>query len=105
MDQPHEVRSAGQAMRQTLLKKYAKIRSDMERLHNSRMSPYETMECHEAIRAEIAACWRTDEIRRTKPTPQAGHPCASPVPCTRLHGVSVLTASISPAAGHAYLKL
>ena len=59
-------------MRQTLLKKYAKIRSDMERLHNSRMSPYETMECHEAIRSEVAACWRTDEIRRTKPTPQVG---------------------------------
>ena len=59
-----------QAMRQTLLKKYAKIRSAVERLHNSRMSPYETMECHEAIRSEIAACWRTDEIRRTKPTPQ-----------------------------------
>ena len=57
-------------MRQTLLKKYAKIRSAVERLHNSRMSPYETMECHEAIRSEIAACWRTDEIRRTKPTPQ-----------------------------------
>ena len=60
-----------QAMRQTLLKKYAKVRSAVERLHNSRMSPYETMECHEAIRSEIAACWRTDEIRRTKPTPQA----------------------------------
>lgn len=59
-----------QAIRQSLLKKYAKVRVDVERLHNSRMSPYEKLECLEAIRSEISAAWRTDEIRRQKPTPQ-----------------------------------
>ncbi|KAK9814631.1 hypothetical protein WJX72_009042 [[Myrmecia] bisecta] len=59
-----------QALRQSLLKKYAQIRSEMDRLHNSRMSPYEKVECLEAIRSLIQAAWRTDEIRRTKPTPQ-----------------------------------
>lgn len=60
-----------QALRQSLLKKYATIRNHVERLHNSRMSPYEKLECLEAIRSEVAASWRTDEIRRQKPTPQA----------------------------------
>ncbi|KAK9811208.1 hypothetical protein WJX73_010686 [Symbiochloris irregularis] len=59
-----------QALRQSLLKKYATIRNHVERLHNSRMSPYEKLECLEAIRSEVAASWRTDEIRRQKPTPQ-----------------------------------
>lgn len=59
-----------QAMRQSLLKKYSKIRSEMERLHNTRMSPYERVECLEEIRSQIQAAWRTDEIRRRKPSPQ-----------------------------------
>ena len=66
---------AVQALRQSLLKKYAAIRIQVERLHNSRMSPYEKLECHESIRSEVAASWRTDEIRRQKPTPQACRPC------------------------------
>lgn len=59
-----------QALRQSLLKKYAKIRTDMDRLHNSRMSPLEKIECLEAIRSQVQSAWRTDEIRRAKPTPQ-----------------------------------
>lgn len=59
-----------QATRQSLLKKYSKIRSEMGRLHNTRMSPYERIECLEEIRSQIEAAWRTDEIRRKKPTPQ-----------------------------------
>ena len=59
-----------QAIRQTLLKKYARIRSDMDRLHNSRMSPYEKLECLDSIKSQIQGAWRTDEIRRQKPSPQ-----------------------------------
>ncbi|KAK9845098.1 hypothetical protein WJX74_010567 [Apatococcus lobatus] len=59
-----------QALRTSLLKKYASIRSTMERLHNSRMSPYEKLEALEDIRGQIQCAWRTDEIRRSKPTPQ-----------------------------------
>ena len=42
-----------QALRQSLLKKYAAIRAHMDQLHNSRMSPYEKLECLDAIRCEI----------------------------------------------------
>ena len=59
-----------QALRGSLLKKYAKIRNEIDRLHNSRMSPYEKTESLEAIRSHTMAAWRTDEIRRTKPSPQ-----------------------------------
>ena len=59
-----------QAMRQSLLKKYSKIRAEMDKLHNTRMSPYERLECLEEIRSQIQAAWRTDEIRRRKPTPE-----------------------------------
>ena len=59
-----------QALRQSLLKKYSSIRRDMSRLHNSRMSPYERQECLESIRSQVQAAWRTDEIRRHKPSPQ-----------------------------------
>lgn len=62
-----------QAVRGSLLKKYAKIRTEIDRLHNSRMSPYEKTESLEAIRSHIMAAWRTDEIRRTKPSPQVCH--------------------------------
>lgn len=34
------------------------------------MSPYEKIELLEAIRSQVQAAWRTDEIRRQKPTPQ-----------------------------------
>lgn len=59
-----------QALRQSLLKKYSVVRSDLDALHNSRMSEYEKAECLESIRAQIQAAWRTDEIRRSKPSPQ-----------------------------------
>ncbi len=59
-----------QALRQSLLKKYSRVRRDLDSLHNSRMSAYEKAECLESIRAQIQSSWRTDEIRRGKPTPQ-----------------------------------
>ena len=42
----------------------------MDNLHNKRMSPYEKIEALESIRCQIQGSWRTDEIRRQKPTPQ-----------------------------------
>ena len=60
-----------QALRQSLLKKYGAIRKAMDKLHNARMSPYERLECLENIKAQVQGAWRTDEIRRQKPTPQA----------------------------------
>jgi phosphoenolpyruvate carboxylase len=59
-----------QAMRQSMLKKYGKIRSEMDRLHNTRLSSYERLECLDEIRSQIQSAWRTDEIRRRKPSPQ-----------------------------------
>ena len=46
----------------------------MDKLHNSRMSPYEKIEALESIRCQIQGAWRTDEIRRQKPTPQVLRP-------------------------------
>lgn len=63
-----------QAIRQSLLKKYATIRSEVDRLHNSKMSPYEKLECLDTIKSQIQGAWRTDEIRRQKPTPQVSCP-------------------------------
>ena len=57
-----------QAFRSSLLKKYARVRQLMERLHGKRMSPYERLETLEDIRAQVQAAWRTDEIRRSKPS-------------------------------------
>lgn len=42
----------------------------MDNLHNKRMSPFEKQEALESIRCQIQGSWRTDEIRRQKPTPQ-----------------------------------
>ena len=52
----------------------------MDKLHNSRMSPYEKIEALESIRCQIQGAWRTDEIRRQKPTPQVPPP-PGPGPC------------------------
>jgi phosphoenolpyruvate carboxylase len=59
-----------QATRQSMLKKYGAIRHAMDRLHNSRLSNYEQVETLDEIRSHIQGAWRTDEIRRRKPSPQ-----------------------------------
>jgi len=59
-----------QALRTSLLRKYAAVRQELSKLHTKRMSEYEKLECLEAIRANVQAAWRTDEIRRQQPTPQ-----------------------------------
>ena len=65
-----EVAEFFQAIRQSLLKKYARIRHEMDKLHNSKLSPYEKLECLDCIKSQIQGAWRTDEIRRQKPSPQ-----------------------------------
>ncbi|KAF5835589.1 phosphoenolpyruvate carboxylase [Dunaliella salina] len=59
-----------QALRASLLKKYAHVRKELDYLHNKRMSPYEKIETMESIKSSVESAWRTDEIRRLKPTPQ-----------------------------------
>lgn len=59
-----------QAMRGSLLKKYAAVRRELTNLHTKRMSQYEKLECLEAIKAQVQSAWRTDEIRRSRPSPQ-----------------------------------
>lgn len=59
-----------QALRGSLLKKYAHVRRELDNLHNKRMSNYEKIEALESIKSSVQAAWRTDEIRRQRPTPQ-----------------------------------
>lgn len=59
-----------QAMRRDLVHKYTQIQGEVERLHMTKLSPIEKVECLEKIRSLIQAAWRTDEIHRRKPTPQ-----------------------------------
>jgi len=59
-----------QALRASLLRKYANVRHDLDNMHSKRMTEYEKIETLESIRANVQAAWRTDEIRRSKPTPQ-----------------------------------
>jgi len=59
-----------QALRGSLLKKYARVRMELENLHSKRLSNYERIESLETIKSNVQAAWRTDEIRRQKPTPQ-----------------------------------
>lgn len=42
-----------QALRMSLLKKYSNVRTEVQRLHGSRMSQYEKMECLDAIRSHV----------------------------------------------------
>ncbi|MEL6343719.1 MAG: phosphoenolpyruvate carboxylase [Myxococcota bacterium] len=58
-----------QAARRTLLRKYATITALLERRDRIHLTPQEEGDLIDALRREIAAVWRTDEIRQTKPTP------------------------------------
>ena len=73
-----------QAFRQSLLRKYAAVRRMLDDLHTKRLSAYEKVEMCERIRAQVQAAWRTDEIRRQKPTPQD----------EMRHGLSYVTSTI-----------
>ena len=45
-----------QAFRQSLLKKYARVRALLDGLHSKRMSNYEKLETLEAVRAAVSRC-------------------------------------------------
>jgi hypothetical protein len=59
-----------QALRRSMLKNFQATRSELDRLHRTRLTRYERLEVQGSIRAHVQAAWRTDEIRRSAPTPQ-----------------------------------
>ncbi|KAL5720646.1 phosphoenolpyruvate carboxylase [Ranunculus cassubicifolius] len=59
-----------QSIRRSLLQKHGKIRDCLDRLYAKNVTPDERQELDEALEREIQAAFRTDEIRRTPPTPQ-----------------------------------
>ncbi|XP_060187691.1 phosphoenolpyruvate carboxylase-like isoform X1 [Lycium barbarum] len=59
-----------QSIRRSLLQKHARIRNCLAQLYAKDITPDDKEELDEALQREIQAAFRTDEIRRTPPTPQ-----------------------------------
>ncbi|KAJ0110334.1 hypothetical protein Patl1_02435 [Pistacia atlantica] len=59
-----------QSVRRSLLQKHARIRNCLSQLYAKDITPDDKQELDEALQREIQAAFRTDEIRRTPPTPQ-----------------------------------
>ncbi|KAF8714333.1 hypothetical protein HU200_027797 [Digitaria exilis] len=59
-----------QAVRRSLLQKHARIRNCLTQLCAEGIAENERQEIDEALQREILAALRTDEIRRSQPTPQ-----------------------------------
>ncbi|CAI5536883.1 unnamed protein product [Closterium sp. Naga37s-1] len=59
-----------QSIRRSLLQKHARIRTLLSQRHAQKYTKERQQELVEALKREIQAAWRTDEIRRTQPTPQ-----------------------------------
>ncbi|KAJ7231706.1 hypothetical protein O6H91_Y456700 [Diphasiastrum complanatum] len=59
-----------QSVRRSLLQKHARIRACLSQLHKDDITPDEKYELDEALQREIQAAFRTDEIKRSPPTPQ-----------------------------------
>ncbi|KAG6494026.1 hypothetical protein ZIOFF_049044 [Zingiber officinale] len=59
-----------QSVRRSLLQKHARIRNCLTQLNAQDITPDDKQELDEALQREIQAAFRTDEIRRTPPTPQ-----------------------------------
>ncbi|KAJ3695358.1 hypothetical protein LUZ60_000735 [Juncus effusus] len=59
-----------QSVRRSLLQKHARIRNCLTQLNVKDITPDDKQELDEALQREIQAAFRTDEIRRTQPTPQ-----------------------------------
>nr|GEW17635.1 phosphoenolpyruvate carboxylase gene [Tanacetum cinerariifolium] len=59
-----------QAVRRSLLQKHGRIREYLAQLYAKDINPDDKQELDEALQREIHAAFRTDEIRRTAPTPQ-----------------------------------
>ena len=56
-----------QAFRQSLLKKYARVRALLDGLHSKRMSNYEKLETLEAVRAAVSRCGDGGDGARRRP--------------------------------------
>ncbi|KAK9088842.1 hypothetical protein Scep_027924 [Stephania cephalantha] len=59
-----------QSVRRSLLQKHGRIRNCLSQLNAKDITPNDKQELDEALQREIQAAFRTDEIRRTPPTPQ-----------------------------------
>nr|AAO15570.1 phosphoenolpyruvate carboxylase [Lupinus albus] len=59
-----------QSIRRSLLQKHGRIRNNLTELYAKDITPDDKQELDEALQREIQAAFRTDEIRRTPPTPQ-----------------------------------
>ncbi|KAK9085675.1 hypothetical protein Sjap_026086 [Stephania japonica] len=59
-----------QSVRRSLLQKHGRIRNCLTQLNAKNITPNDKQELDEALQREIQAAFRTDEIRRTPPTPQ-----------------------------------
>ncbi|GMH24919.1 hypothetical protein Nepgr_026762 [Nepenthes gracilis] len=59
-----------QSVRRSLLQKHGRIRNCLSQLYAKDITPDDKQELDEALQREIQAAFRTDEIRRTPPTPQ-----------------------------------
>ncbi|KAL3325605.1 hypothetical protein AABB24_036706 [Solanum stoloniferum] len=59
-----------QSVRRSLLQKHGRIRDCLAQLYAKDITPDDKQELEEAFQREIQAAFRTDEIRRTAPTPQ-----------------------------------
>ncbi|CAI0449095.1 unnamed protein product [Linum tenue] len=59
-----------QSVRRSLLQKHGRIRNCLTQLYAKDITPDDKQELDEALQREIQAAFRTDEIRRTPPTPQ-----------------------------------
>nr|AJD81368.1 phosphoenolpyruvate carboxylase isoform 2 [Egeria densa] len=59
-----------QSIRRSLLQKHARIRDCLAQLYAKDITQDDKQELDEALQREIQAAFRTDEIRRTPPTPQ-----------------------------------
>uniref|UniRef100_A0A1J3K7G2 phosphoenolpyruvate carboxylase n=1 Tax=Noccaea caerulescens TaxID=107243 RepID=A0A1J3K7G2_NOCCA len=59
-----------QSVRRSLLQKHGRIRDCLAQLYAKDITPDDKQELDEALQREIQAAFRTDEIKRTPPTPQ-----------------------------------
>ncbi|CAL0323589.1 unnamed protein product [Lupinus luteus] len=59
-----------QSVRRSLLQKHGRIRNCLTQLYAKDITPDDGQELDEALQREVQAAFRTDEIRRTPPTPQ-----------------------------------
>ncbi|KAG5398609.1 hypothetical protein IGI04_020423 [Brassica rapa subsp. trilocularis] len=59
-----------QLVRRSLLQKHGRIRDCLAQLYAKDITPDDKQELDESLQREIQAAFRTDEIRRTPPTPQ-----------------------------------